>query len=131
MTHKKGEDMSRISVRVRGRWLLLALAMLSCLFVFGGTAVALTGDDTPTLGMVMPKDTGDEECEDQLRELDFERTAAMLAGDNPIDIGQAGQLRVRAQGAGRKLGLATGSDPSTFAGPWKSPRPEPDRHLRA
>jgi len=50
--------MRRISVRVRGRWLLLALATLS-LFIFGGTAVALSGDDTPTLTAGIPKDTGD------------------------------------------------------------------------
>jgi len=119
--------MSRISVRVRSRWLLLALAAFSCLFVFGGTAVALTGDDTPTLAGI-PKDTGDEESEEaeqQLRELDFERTAAMLAGDTPLDIGQAASLRLRGQGAGLKLGLARGSDPSTFSGSWKSLGPNP------
>ncbi|MGN6798414.1 MAG: hypothetical protein ACTHKS_09710 [Gaiellaceae bacterium] len=117
--------MRRISVRVRGSWLLLTLATLGCLFVFGGTAVALTGDDTPTLTAGVPKDAGDEEAEQQLRELDFSITSAMLAGDTPLDIGQAATLRVRGQGVGKKLGLAKGSDPSTFSGSWRSLGPNP------
>jgi uncharacterized repeat protein (TIGR01451 family) len=121
---KKGEDMRRIFRRVRSSWVLLALAALSCLFVFVGGAVALTGDDTPTLTAI-PKDTGDEESENQLRELDFERTSAMLAGDTPLDIGQAASLRIRGQGMGKKLGLAKGSDPSTFSGNWRSLGPNP------
>ena len=116
--------MRRISLRARGSWLLMALATLGCLFVFGGTAVALTGDDTPVLRGI-PKETGDEESEARLRELDFSRTSAMLAGDTPLDIGQAASLRVRGAGAGKKLGLAKGSDPSTFSGPWRSVVPNP------
>src|SRR5690242_4558849 len=113
------------SARVRGSSIMLALAALSCMFVFGGTAVALTGDDTPTLSAGIPKDTGDEESGDQLRELDFARTSAMLAGDTPLDIGQAATLRVRGQGQGKKLGLAKGSDPSTFSGSWRTQGPNP------
>src|SRR5437764_5594690 len=117
--------MRGIPVRARGRWLLLALATLGLLFVFGGTAVALTGDDTPTLTAGIPKDTGDEESENQLRELDFARTSAMLAGDTPLDVGQAASLRLRGQGVGKKLGLARGSDPSTFSANWRSLGPNP------
>jgi uncharacterized repeat protein (TIGR01451 family) len=115
--------MRRISVRVRGKWMLLALATLS-LFVFGGTAVALTGDDTPVLKAGTSAKEGDENAEARFRQLDA-ATADQLAGDNPLDIGQAASLRVRGQGAGKKLGQAKGSDPSTFSSNWTSLGPNP------
>src|SRR5215471_18143645 len=110
--------MTRISVRGRGRWMLFALATLS-LFVFGGTAVALTGDDTPVLKAGTTAKEGDENAEARFRQLDA-ATSNLLAGDNPLDIGQAADLRVRGQGVGKKLGKAKGSDPETFSGNWTS-----------
>src|SRR5437764_8326545 len=115
--------MRRVSVRVRGRLLLLALATLS-LFVFGGTAVALTGDDTPTLKAGTAAKEGDENAEERFRELDA-ATSNLLAGDNALDVGEAASLRVRGQGVGKKLGLAKGSDPSTFSSNWTSLGPNP------
>src|ERR1044072_7785562 len=110
--------MRRFPRALRGRGVLLVLAALSSLLVFGGTAVALTGDDTPTLypGLKSPLEGADDESEAELIALDRATTSSMLAGDNPLDIGQAAQLRVVGQGVGKKLGLAKGSDPSTFSG---------------
>ena len=67
--------MRRFPVGRRGRWLLLALSALTCLLVFGGTAVALTGDDTPTLKAGAAPKEGDEQAEDRLRQLDIATTA--------------------------------------------------------
>ena len=112
---------------LRGKWVLLALSALCSLLVFGGTAVALTGDDTPTLypGLKVPLEGGDDESEAELIQLDQATVSSQLAGDNPLSIGQAASLRVVGQGVGKKLGLAKGSDPSTFSGNWKSLGPNP------
>jgi uncharacterized repeat protein (TIGR01451 family) len=105
---------------------MLALAALSCLFVFGGTAVALTGDDTPTLRAGATPKEGDEQAEDRLRQLDLATTSSRLAGDNPLDITQAGALRAAAANAARKLAKkAPGPDPATFDGTWTSIGPNP------
>src|SRR5689334_2438781 len=119
--------MRRFPGALRGRWLLLVLAALSSVLVFGGTAVALTGDDTPTLypGLKVPLEGGDDESEAKLIQLDQATVSSQLAGDNPLDIGQAAALRVVGQGVGKKLGLAKGSDPSTFPGTWRSLGPNP------
>ena len=118
--------MKRFLADGRGRWLTLALAALTCLLVFGGTAVALTGDDTPTLRPGAAPKEGDEQAEDRLRQLDIATTSSRLAGDNPLDISQAGALRAAASNAARKLGKnAPGPDPATFDGNWTSVGPNP------
>src|SRR5256885_16661116 len=103
--------MRGIPVRGRGRWLLLALATLGLLFIFGGTAVALSGDDTPTLTAGIPKDTRDEETQDQPRELDLAPTSAKLAGDPPPDTRQGASPRGRRPGRGGRRRPAQGSAP--------------------
>ncbi|HEV8459825.1 MAG TPA: hypothetical protein VGQ38_03875, partial [Gaiellaceae bacterium] len=105
---------------------MAAAAVLGMLLVFAGTAVALTGDDTPTLRPgAMPKE-GDETAEARLRELDIASTSARTAGDNPLDISQIGAFRDRAAKAARKLAKhAPGDGPHTFSGAWSSLGPNP------
>jgi uncharacterized repeat protein (TIGR01451 family) len=108
------------------RWLLTVLAAVSFLVVFGGTAIAVTGDDTPTLKAGLQPKEGDETAEARLRELDIASTSARLAGDDPLDISQAGALRAHAANAARKLAKnAPGDGPHTFTGPWSSLGPNP------
>ena len=108
------------------RWFLVALAALSCVFVFGGTAVAITGDDTPTLKAGAKPKEGDESAEQRLLQLDLATTSSRLAGDILLDIGQAGALRTAAAKAARKLAKhAPGDGPHTFAGAWSSLGPNP------
>jgi uncharacterized repeat protein (TIGR01451 family) len=116
--------MKRFLAAGRRSWLLLALTVLGFLLVSGGTAVALTGDDTPILKAgALPKE-GDEDAEARLRELDL-YTANSLAGDTPLDVGQAASLRLTGAAKGKHLGQAKGSDPSTFSGNWRSLGPNP------
>jgi uncharacterized repeat protein (TIGR01451 family) len=118
--------MRRFLARERRSLLVLALAALACLFVFGGTAVALTGDDTPTLRAGATSKEGDEQAEDRLRQLDIATTSSRLAGDNPLDVSQAGALRAAAANAARKLSKnAPGPDPATYDGSWASLGPNP------
>ncbi len=108
------------------RWLLTVLVAVSFLVVFGGTAIAVTGDDTPILKAGLQPKEGDETAEARLRELDIASTSARLAGDNPLDISQAGALRAHAANAARKLAKnAPGDGPHTFTGPWSSLGPNP------
>ena len=108
------------------RWFVVALAALGCVFVFGGTAVAITGDDTPTLKAGAKPKEGDESAEQRLLQLDLATTSSRLAGDVVLDIGQAGALRTAAAKAARKLAKhAPGDGPHTFAGDWSSLGPNP------
>jgi uncharacterized repeat protein (TIGR01451 family) len=94
--------------------------------VFGGTAVALSGDDTPTLRPGAQPKEGDEAAEQRLLQLDLATTSSRLAGDNPLDVSQAGALRAQAANAARKLGKsAPGPDPATFDSAWQSLGPNP------
>ena len=118
--------MRRFLAGGRRRWLLLTLAALTCLLAFGGTAVALSGDDTPTLRAGATPKEGDESAEARLLQLDEATTSSRLAGDNPLDITQAGALRAAASNAARKLSKnAPGPDPPTFDGNWGSLGPNP------
>ncbi len=118
--------MRRFLARERRSLLVLALAALACLFVFGGTAVALTGDDTPTLRAGATSKEGDEQAEDRLRQLDIATTSSRLAGDNPLDVSQAGALRAAAANAARELSKnAPRPDPATYDGSWASLGPNP------
>ena len=118
--------MKRLRIGVPSRVLIAAVAILSCLFVFGGSAIAFSGDDTPTLRPgAMPKE-GDEAAEARLRELDIASTDNRTAGDNPLDVSHAGELRRLAARAARKLARhAPGDGPHTFAGEWSSLGPNP------
>jgi hypothetical protein len=123
-----GEDSMRRLIGRSGRrsWITLALAVLACLFLFGGTAIAFSGDDTPTLRPGAQPKEGDESAEQRLLQLDLATTSNRLAGDNPLDISQAGALRAQAANAARKLTKnAPGPGPSTFTGTWSSLGPNP------
>jgi len=118
--------MRRFLAGGRRSWLVLALTAFTFLLVFGGTAVALTGDDTPTLRAGAAPKEGDESAEARLLALDEATTSSRLAGDNPLDISQAGALRAQAANAARKLGKnAPGPDPATFDSAWSSVGPNP------
>ena len=122
----KGETLKRLLNAGAPRWLLTVLVAVSFLVVFGGTAIAVTGDDTPILKAGLQPKEGDETAEARLRELDIASTSARLAGDNPLDISQAGALRAHAANAARKLAKnAPGDGPHTFTGPWSSLGPNP------
>ena len=61
--------MKRLRIGVPSRVLIAAVAILSCLFVFGGSAIAFSGDDTPTLLPGATPKEGDEAAEARLRGL--------------------------------------------------------------
>jgi uncharacterized repeat protein (TIGR01451 family) len=94
--------------------------------VLVGGAIALGGDDTPsyTPGTAPPKlsDTGEE----ALLQYDLEITGRRTAGDNPIDIVKAGQLRAKAANAAKELqkqGIPSGA--TTFKAGWTALGPNP------
>ena len=108
------------------RWLLAAFAAVACMFIVGGTALAVTGDDTPIVKAGLQPKEGDEDAEARLLALDLATTSGRLAGDNPLDISQAGALRAHAANAARKLAKnAPGDGPHTFVGPWSALGPNP------
>ncbi len=118
--------MRRLFRGARLRRIPAALAALSLLLLFAGAAFAVTGDDTPTLRPGATAKEGDESAEQRFLLLDEATTAARLAGDNPLDISQAGALRAHAANAARKLAKnAPGDGPHTFANPWSSLGPNP------
>jgi uncharacterized repeat protein (TIGR01451 family) len=118
--------LKRLRIGVPSRVLIAAVAILSCLFVFGGSAIAFSGDDTPTLRPGATPKEGDEAAEARLRELDISSTDNRTAGDNPLDVSHAGELRRLAARAARKLARhAPGDGPHTFAGEWSSLGPNP------
>jgi uncharacterized repeat protein (TIGR01451 family) len=104
-----------------------ALVVLGFLLVFAGAAFAVTGDDTPTLRAgATPLDGGDDSAEQRFLQLDEATTAARLAGDNPLDIAQAGAFRAQAANTARKLGLNPHNvGPLSFDSPWASLGPNP------
>ena len=106
------------------RWFLTALAALGFFFVFGGTAFAVTGDDTPTLSR-RAAEGGRRGSRSSAAQLDLATTSSRLAGDNPLDISQAGALRAHAANAARKLAKnAPGTGPH-LRGSWSSLGPNP------
>ena len=108
------------------RWFLMVLAAVSFVVVFGGTAIAVTGDDTPVLKAGLHPKEGDEDAEARLLQLDAFSTSGRLAGDNPLDVGQAATLRTGAAKAARKLAKhAPGDGPHTFDNPWTALGPNP------
>jgi uncharacterized repeat protein (TIGR01451 family) len=123
----KGEDHVRRLFRgLRLRQFPAALAVLSLLLVFAGAAFAVTGDDTPIVKAGLSPKEGDESAEQRFLLLDESTTAARLAGDNPLDISQAGALRAQAASAARKLAKnAPGDGPHSFSSPWSSLGPNP------
>jgi uncharacterized repeat protein (TIGR01451 family) len=123
----KGEDHVRRLFRgLRLRQFPAALAVLSLLLVFAGAAFAVTGDDTPTLRAGATPKEGDESAEQRFLQLDEATTAARLAGDNPLDVAQAGAFRAHAANAARKLGQNPHNvGPLSFNSPWASIGPNP------
>ncbi|MEA2305879.1 MAG: hypothetical protein QOH43_3159, partial [Solirubrobacteraceae bacterium] len=109
---------------LRKRWAYVGALMVLVLAVLtgGGLAVASLGPDDPTYVPGTPFPKLDEVQEQQLLERDQEFVADRTAGDNPLDIAHAGQLRAKSAKAAKGLAKspppATG--PSTFTGGWSS-----------
>ncbi len=68
----------------------------------------------------------DEKSEEALIEQDRAFVAGRTAGDDPLDVQHAGQLRAKAAHAAKQVGkTAPASGPTTFAGAWSSAGPRP------
>src|SRR6476660_6590332 len=83
------------------RWLLLGALTTLLLGLAASVALGVTGGSTA--GPAQPKLLGgttypaiDEESERQLLAQDQAFVAGRTAGDNPLDVAQAGQLRAKA-----------------------------------
>jgi uncharacterized repeat protein (TIGR01451 family) len=103
-----------------------AIVLLPQIMVVAATA-APGGDDTPTLRAGAHPLTTSEEDEERLLALDTEFIDKRLAGDRPLTISEAGQLRSAAAHEAqviRKQGVPA-SGPSTFVGPWTALGPNP------
>jgi uncharacterized repeat protein (TIGR01451 family) len=120
--------MSRRVPTFRSRILAAAAAivLLPQLLVVGGFASA-GGGDTPVLRPGAHRLETNEEDEQRLLALDTEFIDKRLAGDRPLTISEAGQLRSAAAHQAqviRKDGAPT-SGPATFAGSWTGLGPNP------
>src|SRR5258706_2738668 len=103
-----------------------AILLLPQLLVISGFAAAGC-DDSPVLRPGAQPLVTSEEDEARLLALDTEFIDKRLAGDRPLTISEAGQLRSAAAHQAqqiRKNGIPP-SGPSTFAGPWSLVGPNP------
>ena len=97
-------------------------AATSALAVAGSTALDA---DAPTYNGGKPLQQ-DEEAEEELLQLDLAFTSSRTAGDTPITLGQAGELRGKAAKAAKKLRKEQiPSGPTTFGGAWTQIGPNP------
>src|SRR3954451_969954 len=111
------------------RWLLVSLltaGLVALLGVGGAAAVTNTGPAQPKWlpGTQYPQ--LDEESEQELLERDRAFIAGRTAGDNPLDVAHAAQLRARAAHDAKQLGrTAPPAGPPTFSGAWAPQGPSP------
>jgi uncharacterized repeat protein (TIGR01451 family) len=115
------------SKRVQIAALLAALLLLPPTLVLAGGGGSSTGDDTPTLRPGAQPLQVNEEDEERLLEQDLSFISNRLAGDRPLTLSQAGQLRSAAAHQAqliRKEGLPT-AGPTTFTGAWAALGPNP------
>ena len=118
------------------RWLILGVltALLGGLLTGGALAVTGgtgSGGKQPKLLPGTQYPAIDEESEEALFEQDRAFVAGRTAGDNPLDIAHAGQLRAKAAQDAKSLAKtkpATG--PSTFAGAWSPTGPQPTYQIQ-
>lgn len=112
---------------------LAAMVLLGPLVASAGAstgAAAATGDDTPVLlhpkGEIAAEFNGSDEVGNfaKLRDAYFE--SRLIAGDTPITVQKAGQLRRKGIKAAGKLGtVSTKAAAATVGGPWSSIGPNP------
>jgi uncharacterized repeat protein (TIGR01451 family) len=107
---------------------LLGVLTLALLAMLGGAAYAAFdwGADAPTLQPGTRYPALDEETEKQLLEQDRAFVAGRTAGDDPLDVAHAGQLRAKAAHDAKTVGkTAPPSGPTTFGGAWSAIGPNP------
>jgi uncharacterized repeat protein (TIGR01451 family) len=120
--------MLRRKPTLRSRILALSASVLLLpqLLVVTGVSAA-GGDDTPLMSAGARPLAFNEEDEQRLLEQDFSFISNRLAGDRPLTLAQAGQLRSAAAHQAqviRKDGIPT-AGPSTFTGAWAQIGPNP------
>jgi hypothetical protein len=87
----------------RGPYVGALMALVLVVLAGGALAVASLGPDDPTYVPGTPFPKLDEAQEQQLLERDNEFVADRTAGDNPLDIAYAGQLRAKSAKAAKDL----------------------------
>jgi hypothetical protein len=110
------------------RWPLLALLIGAFVAVLttGALAAVTWPADAPTLKPGARFPMLDEEAEQELLEQDLEFVRGRTAGDIPLDIRRAGQLRAAALRHGRGLDRTRPpAGPATFGGAWSQIGPAP------
>jgi uncharacterized repeat protein (TIGR01451 family) len=113
------------------RWLLLGALTSLVLGLAASVALGVTGGGAPTASQ--PKLLGgttypqiDEASEEKLFEQDQAFVAGRTAGDDPLSVERAGQLRAKAAHAAKQIGKASpSSSPATFSGAWSPTGPKP------
>src|SRR4051794_11021028 len=113
------------------RWLTLGALTALLLALLAGAAFGVTGSGG--VGKTQPKllpgtqyPAIDEESEEELFAQDRAFVAGRTAGDNPLDIAKAGQLRAKAAHDAKSVGkTAPPSGPASFSGAWSQTGPQP------
>ena len=101
-------------------------ALVAVLAAGGAPAGAAIRGDVPQLRPGTEYPEIDEESEEHLFEQDRDFVAGRTAGDDPLDVAHAGQLRAKAAHAAKKLGkTAPPAGPATFSGAWSPTGPKP------
>ena len=107
---------------------LLGVLTLALVALLGGAAYAAFdwGPDAPVFKPGTHYPALDEKSEEQLIEQDRAFVAGRTAGDNPLDVAHAGQLRAKAAHDAKSVGkTAPPSGPATFNGAWAGVGPAP------
>src|SRR4051794_39808159 len=110
------------------RWPLLGLLMGAFLAVLttGALAAGNWGPDAPTINPGTRFPMLDEEAEEELLQQDLEFVDGRTAGDVPLDVRRAGELRAAGLRHGRGLDRTKPSSaPATFGGAWSQIGPAP------
>src|SRR4051794_22813628 len=118
------------------RWLTLGALTALLLALLAGAAFGVTGSGG--VGKTQPKllpgtqyPAIDEESEEELFAQDRAFVAGRTAGDNPLDIAKAGQLRAKAAHDAKSVGkTAPPSGPASFSGAWSQTGPQPTLQIQ-
>src|SRR4051794_32586549 len=110
------------NLRKRRTYVGALIALVVSVLAGGGLAAASLGPNDPTYVPGTPFPKLDESQEQQLLERDKEFVADRTAGDDPLSVDNAGQLRARSAKAAKGLAKTPPSPtgPSTFTGAWSS-----------
>src|SRR4051794_25183492 len=115
-------------VRRYARWPLLGLLIAAFVAVLATGAVAAVnwGPDAPTLNPGARFPVLDEKAEQELLRQDLEFVSGRTAGDIPLDVRRAGELRSAGLRHGRALDHTRPPvGPTTFSGAWSQIGPAP------